>query len=37
MINEKKIKDYYGAPKNLKELEKIIEEIFLNKLGINSF
>ena len=37
MINEKKIKDYYGAPKDLKKLEKIIEEIFLNKLGLNSF
>jgi|TARA_B110000914_G_scaffold109065_1_gene95521 hypothetical protein len=37
MINNKQIKDYYGAPKELKELEEIIENIFLNKLGLNSF
>jgi len=28
MINNKQIKDYYGAPKELKELEEIIESIF---------
>jgi len=37
MINNKQIKDYYGAPIELKELEEIIENIFLNKLGLNSF
>ena len=37
MIRKKMIKDYYGAPTELKELEKNIEELFLNKLGVNSF
>ena len=37
MINNKKIKDYYGAPSELKDLEKLIEEIILNKLKIPSF
>ena len=36
-IKEKKIKDYYGAPKKLKDLEKLIEEIVLNKLNLDSF
>ena len=36
-IRKKIIKDYYGAPTELKELENNIEELFLNKLGINSF
>ena len=27
MVQNKKIKDYYGAPKKLKELEKMINEI----------
>ena len=37
MINNKKIKDYYGAPSELKGLEKLIEEIILDKLKIPSF
>ena len=37
MIQNKMIKDYYGAPPELKELEKKIEELFLNKLRINFF
>ena len=37
MINNKKIKDYYGAPSELKDLEKLIEEIILDKLKIPSF
>jgi hypothetical protein len=36
-IKEKKIKDYFGAPKKLKDLETLIEEIVLNKLNLNSF
>jgi len=36
-IKEKKIKDYYGAPKKLKDLEKLIEEIVLKKLNLDSF
>ena len=37
MINSKKIKDYYGAPSKLKDLEKMIEKIVLDKLKISSF
>jgi len=37
MINNKKIKDYYGAPSELKDLEKLIEKIVLEKLKIPSF
>ena len=37
MINNKKIKDYYGAPSKLKDLEKMIENIVLEKLKIPSF
>ena len=37
MINNKKIKDYYGAPTELKDLEKLIEKIILDKLKIPSF
>ena len=37
MINNKKIKDYYGAPTELKDLEKLIEKIILDKLKISSF
>ena len=37
MINNKKIKDYYGAPSKLKDLEKMIEKIILEKLKIPSF
>ena len=37
MINNKKIKDYYGAPSELKDLEKLIEKIILDKLKIPSF
>lgn len=37
MINNKKIKDYYGAPSKLKDLEKMIEKIILEKLKISSF
>lgn len=37
MINNKKIKDYYGAPSKLKDLEKMIEKIVLEKLKIPSF
>ena len=37
MINNKKIKDYYGAPKELKELESLIESMILNLLKIDSF
>ena len=36
-IKEKKIKDYYGAPKKLKDLEKLIEEIVLKTLKLDSF
>ena len=36
-IKEKKIKDYYGAPKKLKDLEKLIEEIVLKNLNLDSF
>ena len=37
MVKNKKIKDYFGAPEKLKELEKMIEDIILNKLEITSF
>ena len=37
MINNKKIKDYYGAPTELKDLEKLIEKIILDKLKTPSF
>ena len=37
MINEKLIKDYFGAPKNLKILETLIEEKILDLLEINFF
>ena len=37
MINNKKIKDYYGAPTELKDLEKLIESMILNLLKIDSF
>ena len=36
-INKKTIKDYYGAPKELKDLEKLIESIVLEKMNIESF
>ena len=37
MVKNKKIKDYFGAPEKLKELEKMIEDVILNKLEITSF
>ncbi len=36
-INKKTIKNYYGAPKELKDLEKLIESIILKKMNIESF
>ena len=36
-INNKTIKNYYGAPKELKDLEKLIESIILEKMNIESF
>lgn len=37
MINGKLIKDYFGAPKNLKILETLIEEKILDLLEVNFF
>ena len=36
-INKKTIKNYFGAPKELKDLEKLIESIILEKMNIESF
>ena len=36
-INKKTIKNYYGAPKELKDLEKLIESIILEKMNIEFF
>ena len=37
MINGKLIKDYFGAPKKLKNLETLIEKKILDLLEVNSF
>ena len=37
MIKNKTIKNHFGAPDKLKELETLIERIILEKLNINSF
>ena len=36
-INKKTIKNYYGAPKELKDLEKLIESFVLEKMNVESF
>ena len=36
-INKKTIKNYYGAPKELKDLEKLIESKILEKMNVESF